>query len=427
MLSSGVTGAARTAEGYLNNPLISEKAAYEMRRKGVFGALSRTIPGKTSAPTSDDRQMDVSKSAAVLEQVLGDQDGDEVDWSIIKRLVGAPTFGDRVPGKGGYLDVWHQRVRLNITRSDAFQLRGELDLRRLENGLFVKEMEAVKDQIVLWHAERAEHDHIKAFLAGASDNLLATTAEGGLGLDLGAGPGVPVSPLNIIVRGTGVIGGATLAAREANLLTALAGLSSASSAHLLTVAALQEASEELSISGSFKGIDMGGEEKFIYVAPSVARFTLAGPSSTYVDMSKYQAQWGENHPFLKMQAISVSKFLVVFDDTLAKYAPDVSGSRVVWGKDTPLFQSWSYKDLPSAQRQRGVGLVLGEAALRTASSKAMEFTEETGPHGVGREISAKIRTSIVRSQWRDMVDSTKLPFDQSCLLHCFAQKDLTHS
>lgn len=426
---NGSYGEARSAAGWLNTPSIQMEENYEMRRKSVFGALSTPIKGKTSGRNPTDSQQDISKTEAVQSISLGPNEGDEIDWTIVKKLSGPVTMGDRVPTKGGYMDFWHNKMRLNMSKCPAFQIPGELDLARLEPNLFQKYRPLLTAQINLWWAEWYAHQMYMAILRGADDTLLGPVSNGGLNVDLGAGAGKQVSPLNVLIRGQGMIGGATLAARETNIKNGFGALSTANANHKISLNALSEVSEELS-GGPYMGVDVGGEEKFFCILPSVVRNTLQGPNSTLVDFAKYQAAWGATHPLLKMTSLSIGKLLVIYDDSLSRLNPDVSGSDIVWGKaQTGVdneFSNWSYADLTTAQKKNGIGLILGASAIREATRDRLEFTEEKGPHGVGHEISAKKKGSAIRSQWRDMQDSSKLPFDQSSMLFGFALEGLTH-
>ena len=426
---NGSYGEARSAAGWLNTPSIQMEENYEMRRKSVFGALSTPIKGKTSGRNPTDSQQDISKTEAVQSISLGPNEGDEIDWTIVKKLSGPVTMGDRVPAKGGYMDFWHNKMRLNMSKCPAFQIPGELDLARLEPNLFQKYRPLLTAQINLWWAEWYAHQMYMAILRGADDTLLGPVSNGGLNVDLGAGAGKQVSPLNVLIRGQGMIGGATLAARETNIKNGFGALSTANASHKISLNALSEVSEELS-GGPYMGVDVGGEEKFFCILPSVVRNTLQGPNSTLVDFAKYQAAWGATHPLLKMTSLSIGKLLVIYDDSLSRLNPDVSGSDIVWGKaQTGVdneFSNWSYANLTTAQKKNGIGLILGASAIREATRDRLEFTEEKGPHGVGHEISAKKKGSAIRSQWRDMQDSSKLPFDQSSMLFGFALEGLTH-
>lgn len=430
MSFNGSYGEARTAAGFLNLPSIAMEQNFEMRRKSVFGPLSQPIKGKTAASNTTDSRQDISKTEAVQTKMLGPKDGDEVNWTLVKNLKGPVTMGDRVPTKGGYLDFWHNKMRVNMAKCPAFQIPGTMDLSRLEPNLFESYKPLLTGQVNLWWAQWFAHQMYMGFLRGADDTLLAPVSNGGLNVDLGAGAGKQVSPLNVLVRGQGMIGGATLAARETAIKSAIGSLSTSTAGHKLTLAALSELSEELSTSGRYMGVDVGGEEKFYLVLPSLARNALQGVSSTLVDFSKYQAAWGADHPLLKMVSLSIGKLLVIYDDSLARYNPDVTGPDIVWGKaqtgQDNDFQNWEYSDLTTAQKKNGIGLVLGASALREATRDRLEYTEEKGPHGVGQEISAKKQGSVIRSQWRDMQDTSKLPFDQSSMLFCFAMEGLTH-
>lgn len=413
-------GAPGTATGYLNNPAYNRRANYEMRRKSVFGAMSKTVGGKVSRGDSTDRGIDPSKSAAVSVQEINT--GSEVRWSLEKVLKGAPTFGDRVPGKGGYLDWLHTSLPLNLVKSPAFQVKGEFDLQKQASTIDTKDEQAIRDQLTLWNATFYSHDHYIAFFKGMTDNLREPSSNGGIAHDIGRGAGVQVSPTNFIVAGTGLIGGSTLAARESNIKSAIGSLTTATASHLISIGFLMNVSEEMSSSGRFQGIDNGGEEEFWCILPSRARTDIFGIGSTVAEYSKYSMPLTPTHPLFRYGAIKVGKLVLFFDDMITKYAPDVSGPEIVWGKDSYEAQSWDVGDLSTAQKTRGIGMIMGASSLLTAVSKSIKFTEARGDHEVGHEIATKAYRSIIRQQFYDKQDSSKMPLDQSSMAIAFAMK-----
>lgn len=416
-------GAPGTATGFLNTPEYQRTAVHEMRLASIFGRQG--VSALVRAEDSSSRGVDPSKTAAVSVQTL--EKGSEVRWHMEMALKGAPTFGDRVPAKGGYLSFRHQKSYLNLLKAPAFQVKGEFEQMKQDSTIDGKDAERIRRQLVAWNGHFYGHDHIIAFLKGATDNLLQPVSNGGSNVDLGRGAGVQVSPINAMVRGTGIIGGATLAAREANIKSALSGLSVSNAKHLLSIEMLQNVSEEMSaVSGKFQGIGQGGEEIFYCILPTIARIDLLGAASSTTELVKYSLNLEPNSPLFQFRPIKVGRLVVLFDDLLAKYAPDISGPEIVWGKDTYEAQTWDWKDLPTAQKQRGIGLVLGASSLLFAQAKSMRFTEEKGPHGVGHEISTMMYRSGVRSMFVDMQDSSVLPIDQSSMLLAFAMKGPTH-
>ena len=240
-------------------------------------------------------------------------------------------------------------------------------------------------------------------------------------MDLGRGAGVQVSPLNAIVLGTGLIGGATLAARETNLKAAIGALSTANAKHLISTRALQLVSEQLSTGNTLiEALDIGGEARYICVLPSICRLQIMGADSAMVDYAKYTAAWGKDSPLLKMRPLEVGCLTILFDDILSKYAPDVTGGEIVWGKSTTKFQSWGYGDLTGNQLTRGVGVILGRKAILEATNKGIEYTTATEDHDTAKEISSFVKRSMQRAMWFDKQDASVMPFDQSSLLLSFA-------
>lgn len=427
MSGNGVTniGPARSSTGYLNNPAFERKRLRQARiRSGVFGNLSFALQegDRTSNSGTEKPGFDVLKSAAIVR--VEKTKGDTHDWTMTKQLKGGPSWGDSAPEKGGMLDFLNAEVVLNKTRAPAWQMPADMDLQRLNSvtDMSAAQYEAeLREHHVRWHADLLAHDTITAFLKGASDNLLQGIPVGGRALDLGRGAGVQVSPLNAIVLGTGLIGGATLNARETNLISAIGSLSTANAKHLISVRALQLVSEQLSTGNTLiEAVDIGGEARYIVVLPSICRLQLMGVDSSMVDYAKYTAVWGKDSPLLKMKPLEVGCLTIFFDDILSKYAPDVTGAEVVWGKNTTKFQSWGYGDLTGNQLTRGVGVILGRKAILEATNKGIEYTTAVGDHDTSKEISSFVKRSMQRAMWFDKQDSSVLPFDQSSLLLSFA-------
>ena len=420
--SSSYVGPAGTSAGHANQPQWERAPVYEMRKKSIFGAMSQSIKGVTRSDDPGNPDIDPSKSAAVLYKSF--EVGDKANWTMQKRVKAGPIFGEQQPPKGPAFEFLHTELSLGIVKTKAIPHMTVLNKMRLNSTTEFDDQKAVNAAITDMHGMFYAHDHYKAFLCGASDNVLASLADGGLAKDLGRGIGKRVSPLNAIVRGTGVIGGATLDARESNLKSALGSLSTANADHLLSIAALHELNEEIATGrANFEGIDMGGKEGFIVALPTIARLALGTELAAY---AKENTALAEGHWLLQYRPVNIGKLSIVFDDGLSRYAPDVSGSEIVWGSDSTNPYDWEYADLTTAQKSRGLGLVFGASALRTAQAKAMKFTTETERHDTGKETSALTYRSIVRTMWRDMQDSAVMPFDQSALLWAFAVKPIKH-
>ena len=419
-------GASRTVAGFMNNPAFARSREVQARKKsGFFGNMAtKIVENVVSSRTYRDFQL--SKTSAML--LVENTKGDTHNWTMEKVLTGAPSFGDQRPETGGTLGFLHAEVQLNKTRSPAFQLPAEMDQIRAAGSIDINWDSAIRDQVAKWHGEAMAHEHIITALKGASDNLLRTTAEGARALDLGRGAGVQVSPLNFIVRGLGKVTGATLAAREADAISKIGSLSNATASHLLSPNALMELSEEISCAQTeMVGMEIGGEERFFLALPSMARNTLQGAASAIVDYAKYQAAWGKDSPLLQMAKFEIGKFIVIYDDFLNKYSPDVTGANIIWGKDTTEFQSWGFGDLTPAQQGRGIGLVFGQKAMLQAYNAGIGYTTDEGPHETSKEISSYVKRSTVRAMWNDKQDASALPKEYGTMAYCFAMKAITHT
>lgn len=415
-------GAPGTTAGFANERQWERIPVFEMREKSVFGAMAISTKGKTRGDDPGDKKIDPSKTSAVMYREF--TKGSVANWSMQKRLTGGPVFGEQVPPKGPSLEFWHSELPLNLIKTPAYPIPTEFTEMKLQSTIDGPMEPRVRAAMADVTAMYFSNDHYKAALYGASDNVRASAADGGLFYDLGRGNGKQMSPLNCIARGTGVIGGATLDAREASLRSAIANLSTSDADHLITIKAIHEFNEEIaSGSNKLEGIDMNGQEGFIFLLPTRVRAALGDELAQY---AREATPLTERHWLLNYRPVTVGKLHIVFDDMIAKYAPDVTGSEVVWGKASTDPFSWDFKDLTAAQKTRGIGMIFGASSLRTAQAKAMRFTVENERHETGSEVSAKTYRSIVRSQWYDKQDSSVMPIDQSFMLVLFAMNGLTH-
>lgn len=419
------TGAARTAAGFMNNPEFTRAREKQARqRSGFFGNMGKRIK-ETFGSSSTDRELKLATSAAMVR--IEKTQGDTHNWTMQKALKGRPTFGDQRPETGPTLGFLHAETVLHKTRSMAVPLPADMDQIRAASTIDINWDGSIRDELMQWNGDFMAHETIMTTLTGASPNLLRPTTEGARAIDLGRGAGVQVSPKHIIVRGIGKVSGATLDAREADAISKIGSLSTATASHLLTANALMELSEELSSAQTeMVGLDIGGEERFLLVLPSISRNALQGNNSGVVDYAKYTAAWGPNSPLLRMAKFEIGKFIVFYDDILNKYSPDVTGSNIVWGKNTTEFQSWKRGDLTTAQKGRGVGIIYGQKAILQAYKAGIEYTTDEGPHGTSKEIATQVRRSSVRAMWKDKQDASALPEEYGTMLFAYAEKGITH-
>lgn len=418
-------GAARTTAGFMNNPAFTRAREKQARqRSGFFGNMGKRIK-ETFGSSSTDREMKLATSAAMVR--IEKTQGDTHNWTMQKALKGRPTFGDQRPETGPTLGFLHAETVLHKTRSMAVPLPADMDQIRAASTIDINWDASVRDELMQWNGDYLAHEIITTTLMGASPNLLRPTTEGARAIDLGRGAGVQVSPKNIIVRGLGKVSGATLAAREADAISKIGSLSTATAAHLLTPKSLMELSEELSSAQTeMVGLDIGGEEKFLLCLPSISRNALQGHDSALVDYAKYTAAWGKDSPLLRMAKFEIGKFVVFYDDILNKYMPDVTGSNIIWGKNTTEFQSWKREDLTTAQKGRGVGIIYGQKAILQAYKAGIEYTVAEGDHETSKEIATMVRRSSVRAMWKDKQDIAALPEEYGTMLFVYAEKGITH-
>ena len=416
-------GPARTTAGFMNNPAFARKREIQARQKsGFFGNMSKKV-GDTFGSSRTDRDMKLANSAAMVR--IEKTQGDTHNFTMEKVLTGPPTFGDQRPETAGTLGFLHAEVKLAKTRSPAFQLPADMDQIKAAASVDINWDSAIRDQCAKWNGEALAHETIIAALKGASDNVLRPTTQGGLGMDLGRGAGVQVSPMNFIVKGLGKVSGATLAAREADAISKIGSLSTATAAHLISLKGIIDLSEEISTGETeMVGMEIGGEERFFLVLPSIARQAIQGVNSTMVDYAKWTAAWGKDSPLLQMAKFEAGKFIVFYDDFLNRYSPDVTGSNIVWGKDTVAFQSWKRADLTTAQKGRGVGLIFGAKAMLQAYKAGIEYTTDEGPHMTSSEIATMVRRATVRAMWNDKQDPAALPKEYGTMAWVFADKGI---
>lgn len=409
--------AGAATHSYMTNPLQERNMAYEVRPKSVLGALSRPMKGRTVKSGDGDRSEDVAMTAAVMRKTI--TTGDECRFHMLRRLEGPMTAGDKAPAKGGYLSFRHQRVMLNTVRSPAFQVMGEMSRQRIAE-ILSDPASATRQELVMWHHEQYWHDAYRAFFKGMSDNLRLPESEGGIALDLGRGAGKQVSPLNAIVFGTGIIGGATLDARETALNTAIDNLSASNAKHRISIAALHALKEALPDLGltplRYEGAD---EERYALILPRLLHGRLTQPGGDLYSLWQAAEVRGPQNPAFGHKAISWGPFIIYEDGVLDKFCPDSSGDEIVWGSDDLDLRKFKVTD--ATQKTHQPAILLGGGALLEASNDKLRVTEEEGDHETGLEVSGRIKRAIMRSMWDVKDGSNELPIDQSSALVMFAE------
>lgn len=409
--------AARATGGFPNNPEFDKGLEFEMRQGSIWGQLARPRPGVTTGLLGIGRGGDVAATNAVMKKTISK--GDEADFSMVKNLDGSPVFGDVAPETGEYLDFWFKKLRINAISSPAYPLQSRMNLQRLMNAIPGSVEAQLKSRILDWNADQYVIDCYRGFLRGASDNVLAAKAEGGLNQDLGRGAGTQVSPLNVIALGTGALQAkeaASLAAHESALKTAITNLDVTDADFLLTYDALQRIGGYMH-NFNIKGIGTGGDEKFVMVMSPSAFHNLTKYDSQLQKLYSASDKRDKSNPAFGFQWLDVGPFMIYVDPWITKFYPDISGSDIVWG--TSSRNPRNFKPT-GTQAKAGIALVLGAGALMEATNGAVSIDEAKDDFGRNFKYSSYAIRAHMRSMWKPEDGSSELPIDQSGALVCFA-------
>lgn len=384
--------------GFMVLPHIEAELFHESRQKSIVGKMSMLLKSDEdigNGPYSGNNL----DAAAILTKVL--EEGDEYRFQLVQNIKGSATFGDLPPGKGDYLAFLNAKVQMNMLKIPAVPILDKMSLQRIKGALAEGKLtDEIKNQIKMWFAEQYVLDFYFTLLKGASPNLLAPKAQGGLGYvvstDLGAG--VQVSPQHFVVAGSGYVSGTSgTAAHETDLVTKLSTLDNDASKQLSlsflhNFDASLTARKLLPMAG---GPMNDGKEEYVCPIDPDLLVGLTAPGGQLYEAYQKARERGKSNPVFSNEEVQVGRLRLVPDEWIKKFRPKVVGGAVVWGQND---QSNDKRDFVS-DSTTGLMFTVGRNAVLEATRGDLHFTFKEGDHEVGSEWSAQSMQSFVRTRW----------------------------
>lgn len=182
------------------------QTGFAFDKRLYYEALTRTVVGSL-VRSSQTAQMLAGGDPLALDTTAGIwskpiTSGDEVRFTLVQRLTGTPTRGDKDVMPGDMIEFQAQKVRVNQLDSPAYPVQGRNSQYRVKDSIGDLPA-AVKQAVMNWCAEQDEIDFIKGLIYGGDPGVLGSASSGGLADTLGFAAnntaGYPLMPMNMIV------------------------------------------------------------------------------------------------------------------------------------------------------------------------------------------------------------------------------------
>ena len=415
---SGWNNQGAGAPDYIVQAGLNRQIHMEMREQSVFTKLTTNVsPGRADQP-----QTTGMPNGPVQSISLGEGEN-EARFTLERRLTGKPTYGDGPVRPGDYTAYQHQSVFANEIDSLAYPIPGRMAQLKAKK-VITDPKGSVRRNLVAWHAEQDEYDHIDALLFGASGNLIENT-DGSEKLDLGAGAGVPVLPENLWVQdaaGANLVqpsGTARSAAYNNDATTKIAAALAGTKKYFdrKFVRALYE----LGVAGKLKKTS-GSDWDFVFVCDPamIANLVKVDQTSNTLYAAYIASQAGDKNgkAFDYRGSLALDGVLLLPSEYLAQYR--TAGGATLGATQFGTASAGTYfADRRSTVSSNGMGwgFLMGEQALLRAERESINIEERMGEDSFGKNWEAMGWTirGIQRSYWQPKDSSGATGIQQSSL------------
>lgn len=226
MAQQVVGNVGATNNAYVVQALLEKSIDRLSRRSSLVGAFTTDSMGRDRLVKTTEyvgKEIDIANSSAIQTKEIVDTD--EARFTLIEDFTGLPTHGNAAVKEGGYPNIKHDLVRVNVFDTPEYPFWGEMDQQRFARMIANMEDEYQK-QIVNYLSVWTDVSFIQAMLHGADRGLLHN-ADGALNMQLmnATAAGETLSCKNTYVGGNGMVTWSdTRATFEASIGTAIYGL-----------------------------------------------------------------------------------------------------------------------------------------------------------------------------------------------------------
>lgn len=410
------------APDYIVQAGLNRQIFMEMREQSVFTKLTTNVsPGRAEQP-----QTSGLPNGPVQAISLGDGET-EARFTLERRLTGKPTYGDGPVRPGDYTAYQHQSVFANEIDSLAYPIPGRMSQLKARK-VITDPKGSVKRNVVAWHAEQDEYDHIDALLFGASGNLIENI-DGSERLDLGAGAATPVLPELMFVQNASgnnldkistqysVTPRTTAYNNAATAAIAAANGGTKKYFDRKFVRALYD----LGVGEKIKKVS-GSDWDFVYVCDPamIANLVKVDQSNNTLYAAYINSLAGDKNgkAFDYRGALVLDGILLLPSEYLAQYRTNGAATLATTAFGTASAGTY-FADRRNTVSTSGVGFgfLLGDQALLRAERESIVLEERAGEDSFGKNWEAMGWTirGLQRSYWRPQDGSTAAGIQQSSI------------
>lgn len=364
-----------------------------MRTANIFGLLSSDSERYTkfagAGPTLD------GTGIIVRRQI---DSGDEVRYTMQEHMKGTGSFGT-LPYKRGEFLRWKQtKARVNKVKSPSIPIQSEEDQKRVLASI-TNIPESARKEVIEWHGDEYEFEAFQGIIEGASDSVLKTTAEGGLGHSLGVGAGggagVPLMCKNFYTPDTGFIAyNSTVATYNGLVNDAINGID-ADAADMVTLNALEMIISNLDDIKFWRPTVGGVQYKAIMACDPALYLRINNLLRAY---QKDALPRAKNHPiFQYTSGIEFLDCLFLNAQNLKKLRPAYSSTlgRPLFGPSTTQYDHRDYV----TSSTNALMLILGARAILEGYRESIKIVDDTGRFKDGMEIASNGNYGFTRGEF----------------------------
>jgi hypothetical protein len=392
---------------------------YQMRSRSIIGKLSRA--GIQGASATD--EMNIGGDASLLNtNVITKKkisEGDMVRLTIQEHAKGMPTYGDNPIRRGDYLAYKNLEVRVNEIDSPAIPVPGRMAQQRA--AMSIKDIPAsVRQEVMDYLEEQIEYEFLYSLLAGASPSLLQTTANGGLGVQLGVNAagsaGVPLWNRHVYTPQAGYLTyNTTPATWNAAVNTAINGITAGANGRV-SLNHLRQIRNRLDAIHFRPPKAMGQKCKALALVDTEMWQRIDSLLYTYYQNAKPREK--DNNPIFDLDHILVFQgiyFLAV--PNLAKLRPAYNASGL---PDLGPGMDQDFRDYTNASLISPI-IFLGGRAVFEGFNDSISIKEEKGAFSKGLEIAGTVDEGFIRCEWyaKDGRTGTDAVYNDSCFQALF--------
>lgn len=365
----------------------------EARDRSLVGKFSHSGRNDIDHFIAGGPTKSLDSSAIIVKKTI--RSGDMVRFTMQEHMSGNPTWGDNAVRRGDFLAYKNLEARINVIKSPAVPLQGEMALQRAKESIR-NPKGALRKEVVDYMAQEMDYEFLLTLGFGASKSAMQSIANGGLAVNLGVGSngvaGTPLMPKNFYSKDAGFMAyNDTPATHNAtvngHMNTCTAG---ADAITLLIIKTIRRQLDRLRFEAyldgeKYKAICVMDPDLWYHLDHLLHDdYELAKPRKTDHEI------FGVDHQLvyqgiLFLNVPNLEIFRPAYDN--AQGYPDMGPNMSSDPRSYTTASSiaWAF--------------FLGSGAVFEGNNGGIRITEEEGYHTDGYEIGARMKHAFIRGEW----------------------------